>query len=358
MMSKSHHPGAAHMEPRSPHTEAAPESAKVPVETRRQAWTRVFLADSSGAASLSHQRAPRCLRSFTLVELVVAMGVIVVIASLTLVAVRQVARNSRQASGVNAVMASLDNARALAMKENKIVLVVYRPRFDGPNEMYVEAVLAEWTGQTAFITAGCAGFANPTIVDRFVPVQNITPRRLPRGIKVASPLYGSGVDENLNPTANTQIWATQPNLPTINQEDGIGEPPGALIGVMYGPDGATVSRNSQTDSHRIFVDFNNDFAQRLHGFDYDYFGSTPPCNPNIHFQQIYEVDEPMVEITPFLAVYDDDEARSLRAGDWTDFNQYTRDLTGPFVQNLNNIAYIDQRADRIHFNRYTGVAMK
>ena len=299
--------------------------------------------------------AARRMRSFTLVELVVAMGVIVVIASITLVAVRQMARNTRQASGVNAVMASLDNARALAMKENKIVLIVFRPRLDGPNEMFVEAVLAEWSGQTAMITVGCAApNANPTIVDRFVPVQGIVPRRLPRGIKVAAPLYGSGADEAISAGAATAVWTTQPNLPTINQATGAGEWPGGLIGVMYGPDGATVSRNSQTDSHRAFVDFNSDFSQHLHGFNYDYDPSgtgTPPCDPNIHFKHIVELDEPMVEIAPFVAVFDDEEARALATGDWTNVAFYNNNLTGP-------LGYIANRADRIHFNRYTGVAMK
>jgi len=291
------------------------------------------------------------MRSFTLVELVVAMGIIVVVSSLTLIAVRQVARNSRQASGVNAVMASLDNARALAMKDNKIVLVVFRPRLEGSQRMFVEAVIAEWSGQTAFITTGCgAGSANPTLVDRFVPVQGIVPRRLPRGIKVASPLFGTGDDETINGPASQAVWVTQPNLPTINQSTGVGEPPGGLVGVMYGPDGNTMSRNAQTDSHRMFVDFNNDFAQNFRGTDYDYTPATPPCNP-VHFEQVFEQEEVMVDVAPFLAVFDDEEARQLKTGDWTSLAFYNNNLVGPQ-------GYVSTRADRIHFNRYTGVAMK
>ena len=55
---------------------------------------------------------------------------------------------------------------------------------------------------------------------------------------------------------------------------------------------------------------------------------------------------------PFVAVYDDEEPREMfGADDWGDFETYRAELTGPE-------GYINLRADRIHFNRYTGVAMK
>lgn len=288
------------------------------------------------------------MRSFTLVELVVAMGVIAVVGALTLVAVRQVSRNTRQASGVNAVMAALDNARSIAMKENKIILVVFRPRLDGPNKMYVEAVLAEWTGQTASMTYSFG--ANPSIVDRFVPVQDIVPRRLPSGIKVAAPKYGTSTEDNR--------WQTQPHLPQINQATGSGEPFGVLAGVMYAPDGATTSRNSRTDSHFIFVDFNNDGLQTIATINYSYTGAAsnfPNLDPDILYGCGFDEDESMVSIAPFIAVYDDDEARSLARGTWlgagVGASNFVLDVTGP-------TGYISSRADRIHFNRYTGVAMK
>jgi len=283
-------------------------------------------------------------RAFTLVELVVVMGVIALVASLTLVAVRQVARNTRQSSGVNAVKAALENARALAMKENKITLVVFRPRLEGANEMFVEAVLAEWTGETALMTYSFG--ANPSIVDRFVPIQDIVPRPLPSGIKVAAPKYGTGEDT---------IWLTQPHLPQINQATGSGEPFGAIIGVMYAPDGSTISRNPQTDSHFMFIDFSNDRLQQLGGNSYNYSTSFPNLPADQIYACTFEGDETMVSVAPFLAVYDDDEARKLARGTWlgagAGATNYFNDLTGP-------TGFISIRSDRIHFNRYTGVAMK
>ena len=85
---------------------------------------------------------------FTLTELLVVMGIVVVLATLTVVGVRGIARSARLASATNSVMAALDNARALAMKTNTIVLVVFRPRFEGPRTMVVEAIVAKWTGES------------------------------------------------------------------------------------------------------------------------------------------------------------------------------------------------------------------
>ena len=62
-------------------------------------------------------------------------------------------------------------------------------------------------------------------------------------------------------------------------------------------------------------------------------------------------DEPNVEPVPFLAVYDDTEARELRVTDWTNAGDYRNELTGP-------LGYIAQWSDPLHFNRYTGVIMR
>ena len=66
-------------------------------------------------------------------------------------------------------------------------------------------------------------------------------------------------------------------------------------------------------------------------------------------------DEPFVVIAPFLAVYDDDEARELGdTANWDDPQIYQQDLVGL----PNDPGYITENANRIHFNRYTGVVMR
>ena len=266
-----------------------------------------------------HGPGARTSRSFTLIELLVVMGVIGVLAVLTLMSMRAIANDARLASAKNTVKAALDTARAQAMKNNTVVLLVFRPRLVGTNEQEVDIYLAKWTGESYLNQNGA------DVVDRFVPIPAIAVRAIPTGIKVAAPNYGS--DEDF-------LWITQSHLPTIDPQPGAGEWPGKMIGIMYGPDGTTITRNSQSDSNQVFVDFNNDGLQ-LFSDDVN--------------DQASEYDEPFVAMAPFLAVFDDDEARELYD---------TLLWGGQFTRDENLTEYITQFADRIHFNRYTGVVMK
>ena len=98
------------------------------------------------AALSSSTRRP--LGGFTLTELLIVMGVIGVLSTLTLVAVRVIARDARLSSATNTVMAALDNARALAMKRNKPVLVAFYPEVEGRRSR-VEIITAAWAGDGA-----------------------------------------------------------------------------------------------------------------------------------------------------------------------------------------------------------------
>ncbi|MCH8823102.1 MAG: prepilin-type N-terminal cleavage/methylation domain-containing protein [Planctomycetes bacterium] len=282
---------------------------------------------------------------FTLTELLVAMGVIAVLSVLVVMSMSAISKDARLASGVNTVKAALENARAMAMKKNQIVLVVFRPRFEGVNKrkQSIEVITAKWTGESYF---NSNGFGND-VIDRFVPIPDVAIRSMPVGIKVAAPSYGDDED---------YFWITQSHLLAINQETGIGEVPGVMIGVMYGPDGTTLSRNSQSDSTRTWVDFHYNPVDgplvRAGGTDF-----LPEDIYVDFFNQKYEDDETFVSIAPFLAVYSDDEAREHKTLDWSDPSQgqanYEIELTGP-----GSDAYITNFAKRIHFNRYTGVMMK
>ena len=297
----------------------------------------------------------RARTGFTLLELLVAMGVIAVLAVLTLMSMRGIANDARLASATNTVKAALDNARALAMKNNTVVLIVFRPRFEGVHKQkqVVEIVTAKWTGEaaTAWVT-----YASPRleVVERFVPIPDVPVRALPPGTKVAGPSYGADEDA---------VWVTQSHLPAIDQLSGLGEVRGQLIAIMYGPDGTTISRNSQTDSARTFVDFNNDGEQNLGVTVIDYNQIPPPTISQMDFEEAYfdhrfENEETYVSVVPFLAVFDDNEAREIFGDDdWDDPQRYLEELTN---NDLNNppLGYIAQFANRIHFNRYTGVVMK
>jgi len=286
---------------------------------------------------------------FTLIELLIVMGVIATLSVLTLVSVKAIADDARMASATNTVVASLDNARALAMKSNNIVLVVFRARLDGSDGVVVDIVPCEWTGES---------YRNGVqVIDRFVPIPTVPVRSLPRGIKVAAPFYAGGQDE---------MWATQSHLPaTANTNPQ--EVAGVIFGVMYGPDGTTISGNAQSDSDLSWVDFS--FDPTIPGplirngtvSTPDEFPWQADLSDSTYFKQNFVDDEPFVLIAPFLAVYDDDEARELRTGDWAPDDPplvYQRDLVGDPADLENYPGYISENATRIHFNRYTGVVMK
>jgi type II secretory pathway pseudopilin PulG len=292
--------------------------------------------------------------SFTLTELLVVMGVIALLAGLTAISYRTVAKDAKLSSGKNTVMAVLDNARAMAMKRNKIVVVVFRAHPINQKEQAIEASFAEWSGESYY---------NPNvgIVDRFRPVPNIQSRLLPTDIQVACPQYGGGVDG---------VWQNCSYFPGIQN----GEQPGAILGVMFATDGTVITRNNRTNSHRMFVDFNDDRLQRqlvdngqlrmcdlmdnavVPGSTDDYpdentcdLGNGSSGTLTQFFCHRHSDDEPYITTAPFLTVYNDQQARDMYdTATWTNGQQRVGDLT----------QYISANADRIHFNRYTGVAMK
>ncbi len=292
---------------------------------------------------------------FTLTELLVVMAVISILSVVTLVSMRALSREARLASAVNSVTASLDNSRALAIKQNRVVLLVFVPRMDGDRDMVVDLVPCHWTGESYLNGLP----PNRSVVDRFVAIPDAPVRTIPSGIKVAAPWYG---DDDVTGEPRDDTWTTQAHLPLTRNGQ---EVPGSLLAVMYGPDGTTISSNSQSDSDLIWADMVREVAE---------FATASPAPPTIRwneatsfpeaaqirFDQYKPDDEPFVRIAPFIAVYDDDEARERSSGDlgvpdWNDPVKYEQELTGngPPVP-----GYISTAGRRIHFNVYTGVAMK
>jgi hypothetical protein len=264
------------------------------------------------------------------------MGVMAVLAGLTVIGYRSISKDAKLSSGKNAVMAALDNARAMAIKNNRTTMVVFVPRLVSDTEQRVEAVIAEWRGDVIIqvVKSPPAPNGAPRLFERFVVVNGIRPRQLPAGISVAGPNYKTE-------SSTDNAWFVPSNL--LKVAPPAGEAPGRLLAVMYGPDGTTqtnVSVTATTANNYPFVDFDGDGLQdrTLTGNLIDDF-----------YWQVKATDEPCPDIVSFLAVFDEDQARSLYdTSKWNDLTIRQSDLS----------QYINTSADRIHFNRYTGVAMK
>ncbi len=297
-----------------------------------------------------HQHSPRARRAFTLAELLVVMGIIALLATLTAISVEQVAGTSRLATGTNTVMGALGEARAMAIKENKptcVAFAVFRANSAAPQQTIVVVAMA--TGRMLNLNPGSGATDNDLIAEEFLPVDGLPVRRLPPGIKVAGPFtdysqpqYGSSDD----------IWITQPEF--SNSENG------SMLVVRFGPDGGVQTRNPALPAN-ITPTAATDTAYASLWVDVDRDGlvdiGTTGGSSNGRFFDFDELgDEPVGDVVEFLAIFDDRDARE----------RYNIAAWNPATGGGTNAAedarrddlteYIDQFADRIHFNRYTGVA--
>ncbi|MBL9149140.1 MAG: prepilin-type N-terminal cleavage/methylation domain-containing protein [Phycisphaerae bacterium] len=284
-------------------------------------------------------------RGFTLTELLVVMGVLAVLAVLTAVGVRKISRESRVASGVNSVTSILGAARALAIRENDVVVVAFRPIWDVTNRQkpqQTEAVVARWSGERSYFAGGGS---NANVADRFYVVNEVPPIRLPAGIKVAGPLYEFGNDD---------IWVTQPEMTQLNPTCKEAIDYSRMVAVMFAPDGSLVTRNprSSAGDSKVYIDFNRKDLSPADNDPQDVLAggcANPGSNFQLYWMQDDVEDESNLTVVPFLAVYDDRAARDNRSLDWSAAANMLLELNGPQ-------GFITTNADRIHFNRYTGVA--
>lgn len=283
-------------------------------------------------------------RAFTLTELLVVMGVLAVLAVLTAVGVQKISRESRVASAVNTVTGMLGSARALAIRENAVVVVAFRPIWDPTNRQkpqQTEVVVAKWTGERAFFNPG-GQF--PNIADRFFVADRVPAVRLPSGVKVAGPLYEFGNDE---------VWVSQAELPELNPGCKEALDYGRMIAVMFAPDGTLVTRNpySSAGDSKAFIDFNKIDLTPADNDPQDCVNAGGCATST--FQQYWLQDdvndETNLTLVPFLAIFDDRQARERRTLDWGNAANMLAELNGP-------AGFITASSDRIHFNRFTGVA--
>jgi prepilin-type N-terminal cleavage/methylation domain-containing protein len=305
---------------------------------------------------LFHTR--RC--GFTLVELIVVIAVMTILASISGLAFRRIAADLRMASAESLLSASLDNARALAIKKNRYVMAVFVPRLiNDRTQQVTDIIIAEWRGDSMN-----ANFSESDVqiftVDRFLPVQGVEVRTLKNGVNVAAPDYTSQHRE--------EYWATSTFLPDITFSNNNSDIWGRVSAILFSPEGRVVTRNSKTAAYRTWVDFNFD-GEQTYDPDPDrdpatndaevvgWLTNTPDVRDS-HYSSmrwlwgVYlhgEGGEPFVNLAPWVTVYDEKKFRTLYpSSSWQSWDERERDYT----------EFIATTTTPIRFNRYSGVSMK
>ena len=338
--------------------------------------------------------------AFTLLELLVVMGILLVLATLTAISVGKVTRDAKLANATNTLIASLGNARAIAIRDNTYVLVSFRIAPDRrsrivPREpQVVQVITSKWTGEVVTPSTPLpAGVEMPSTADvygeRFLPVPGVPQRELPSGVYVAGPGFFRGSGGTFNGSSSTatygasdRFWFTQPTFvgtanfsaatPTYTFNSALSEV-GNNIGILFAPDGRMVSRLGEqvVEIDTVSGSDGNAWAKPFVDLDGNGFPSrgTSVFAPfsalqNVSFFYYDEpIDETFVDLVPYLAVFNMAEARDR-------FD--TAAWRGPNIGGLGNTVngqvatvpprvrdlslFIDEQSDRITFNRYTGVA--
>ena len=303
---------------------------------------------------MTRSRRQHRLGGFTIIELLVVMGILILLAVLTGVSVSRLSKEASLSSGVNQVVAALGSARSIAIQTNSTVMVIFTVNVDpaqlGDGEI-VEIVLARASGE---ITTRYG--SNQWYDERYVPIPGLPAVELPRGIKVAGPLNTAYNGAPSGWGDGDELWVSQPGgrWSLSNDWNGDGVPEavtdeiGRQIGVIFAPDGTMVTRNVQGaggsgavvwpyldgDRNRVPVIINhNGYGGVLQYVAYDAVGDEVDCHP-----------------VQWLAVFDDEALREARGdSNWGGEN-------GEDLRNSEITAWVEQFGVPIFFNRYTGVA--
>jgi prepilin-type N-terminal cleavage/methylation domain-containing protein len=338
-------------------------------------------------------------RAFTLLELLVVMGILLVLAVLTTVSVSKVTRDAQLSGATNTVVAALGNARAIAVRDSAYVMVTFRvaadlrDKFLPSNPPTIEVVTARWTGEVIRLGSpnnGCPAISpalpDDTLADRFLPIPGVPVRALPRGVSVAGPAFGYVTDGA--PGDHDDEWRS---LPRFGGQVVSGpvpcQPPGVVgrylvpdlsrteagwgLAVLFGPDGRALSRNpeqvlevvtgagNQNAYVKAFVDFNADGYPQA-GTSNARGGAS---RINLDFFVYDEpTDEVLVDYVPYLAVFSESELRSkfsdAEAAAWRGPFSVAGGFGNdpPQARVLSWSRFIEEQSDRITFNRFTGVA--
>ncbi|MGA1225257.1 MAG: pilus assembly FimT family protein, partial [Phycisphaerales bacterium] len=149
--------------------------------------------------------------AFTLIELIVVMGVIGILALFTALGARRLSAGSRLAAATNAVTSALGTIRAAAIRDGVATGLVFRPVWDSSNPSKLQATeLIAVRASGDVFTFGSIN-NQPSLALRWVPVRSVPSVRLAPGMKVAGPNYDPPPNSQF-PLTNEGSYSTQPEF--------------------------------------------------------------------------------------------------------------------------------------------------
>jgi prepilin-type N-terminal cleavage/methylation domain-containing protein len=292
-------------------------------------------------------------RGFTIIELLVVIGIIALLAALTTLGARRLTAGSRLAGGTNAVTNALGIARAAAIRDGVATAIVFRPVWDPSRKQIpqrTEMTIVRSTGER--IVFGDDDSPLLSMAERWVVVDDVPAITLPEGIKVAGPMYDPPPQAGSPITEST--YATQADLKALETCAEVIEF-NRVVAVLFGPDGQFLTRppRSTLGDMKCYVDWNKNGANAGAGqptFDPQDVNAGNCASGNFEkywLQDAFE-DECNLMFVPYLNVYDDKAARELKGTNWGVVQNMFNELTGPN-------GYIALYGDRISFNRFSGL---
>ena len=303
-------------------------------------------------------------RAFTLADLLAVIGVIAILAVTVTMSAQRISKDAKVASATNHLLAMLGQARAMAIRDHRSILVAFRVRQptyrnaaglevnDPAKPQQTEIVVARPTGRVGFPGSAVAGGwtlvfpftgIDDLLVEEFEPVEGLPPRLLPVGIKVAG--SAADVGDFPSPQGQDSRWLSQPHLKNSERA--------SMVVVRFSPDGSIQTRNpslagnltaSGTDTSSVapWIDFNRNGKLDI--------GATTNGSNGKFYAYDEANDEALGDHTMFLAVFDDDLMHEQgNPSDWQGYGNWQ-------TLNIARTEFINQFSDRIHFNRFTGVA--